>query len=295
MIVAGAPALLVKSAAQGQPPLPATPLRACLGACAATPLGLLALHRAGLQLASLEDAAADGAATSCSTAASLAPCASAGSAPAIAVDRGLALCTQDAALAALAARLGPCLDSGSPGPSSSNGRSSVVDELACAHLAEMLLAAAAPAVLGAFRTSSLSAGAAAAAWMARRPGSGSGPCSGTAQRGLSPQGGAGGADGPGAGAQVLRGLASLISEALSVLRQGEPASASSAAGAGVHGERASGHWVLSESDAATVLAAVAALQAAMPDVHASAAHGRLAEWVAAWVAGAPGHRGMCGT
>ena len=286
MIAAGAPALLVESAARDPPPLAGPPLRACLGACAATPLGLLALHRAGLQPASLEAAAADGAAASCSAAAGLAP-----AAPPTAAHCAPAACTPDATLAALAARPGPCLAAGDPAPSTPNPEPGLVDELARTHLAEVLLAEATPAVLGAFRAAGLNAGAAAAAWMAARSGLGCGPCSGPAQM----RAGAGGAEGTGAGAQALRGLAGLVSEALTVLLQREPAAASPAAGAGVRDGCAFGQWVLPVSGGKMVLAAAAALQAAKADVLAAAARGRLAEWVRTWVAAAPGHAGMGGT
>lgn len=290
MIAAGAPARLVESAAQDPPPLAAAPLRACLGACAATPLGLLALRCAGLQAASLEAAAADCTAAACSAAAGLAP-----SAPPAAAACAPAACTRDAALAALAARLGPCLATGDPAPSTPNPERSLVDELARAHLAEILLADAAPAVLGAIRAAGLSAGAAAAAWMAVRSGLRHGPCSGAAQRGPSLQAGAGGAEGAGAGAQPLRGLAGLVSEALSVLLQLEPAATCTAAGVGVRGGCALGQWDLPVSGGDVVLAAAAALQAAKPDVLAAAVRGRLAEWARTWVAAAPGHAGMGGT
>ena len=271
MIAAGAPSLLVEGAARDPPPLAGPPLRACLGACAATPLGLLALHRAGLQPASLEAAAAGLAPGSPPAAARCAP----------------AACTPDATLAALAARPGPCLAAGDPAPSTPSPIPSVVDELARAHLAEMLLAEAAPAVLGAFRAAGLSAGAAAAAWTAARSGLGCGPCSGAAQL----QADAGGAEGAGAGAQALRGVAGLVTEALSMLLRHEPAAASAAAGVGVRDGCALGQWGLPVSGGQMVLAAAAALQAAKPDVLAAAARGRLAEWVSTWVAAAPGHAG----
>ena len=284
MIAAGAPARLVESAAQDPPPLAGPPLRACLGACAATPLGLLALHRADLQAASLEAAAADGAAASCSAAAGLAP-----GAPPAAAACAPAACTRDATLAALAARLGPCAAVGDPAPSMPDPEpSSLVDEMARAHLAEMLLADGAPAVLGAFRAAGLSAGAAAAAWMDARLGLGCKPCSGAAQL----QAGAGGAGGAGAGAQALRGLPSLVSEALAVLLAREPAAACTAAGVGVRGGCALRQWALPMSGGEMVLAAAAALQAAKPDVLAAAASVRLADWVRTWVAAAPGHAGM---
>lgn len=289
MIAAGAPTLLVESAAQDLPPLAGPPLRACLGACAATPLGLLALHRAGLQAASLEAAAADGAAASCS------PAAEAGIAPGgppTAAGCAPAACARGAMLAALAARLGPCLAADDPALSTPNPEPSVVDELARAHLAEMLLADGAPAVLGAFRAAGLSAGAAAAAYMAVRSGPGHGPCSGPCSGPCAQlQAGAGGKKGAGAGAQALRGLAGLVSEALFVLSLREPGATCTAAGVSVRSGCALDEWDLPVSGGDMVLAAAAALQAAKPDVLAAAALGRLAEWVRPWVAGSPGHAG----
>jgi hypothetical protein len=225
MVAAGAPALLVGfsattpvavlphgDSASGRPPPHAQPgcsadagpgspaseavdpgqlMRACLGACAATPLGMPALWRAGLPVPDLAAAVAEGMSAWRDPAdaahAPLSPDApparpgkgrpSAGArpgpGPAARGSPAPPAVGHDAALQALLAGLGACPGSGDapgspgePGP----GPGGAVAELERAHAVEVLLAEELPAVLGAFRSAGLSAGAAAAAWLARRAG-----------------------------------------------------------------------------------------------------------------------------
>jgi len=226
MAAAGAPALLVGSSATaltavlphgdsayGQPPPYAQPgcsadgdagspagasvdpgqlMRACLSACAATPLGMLALWRAGLPVPDLAGAAvAEGMSAWCDPAdaahAPLPPDApparSGGGRPSARARPGPGLAARegpappaagcDAMLQALLAGLGACpgpgVAHGSPGDPDP-GPGGAVAALERAHAAEALLVEELPAVLGAFRSAGLSAGAAAAAWLARRAG-----------------------------------------------------------------------------------------------------------------------------
>jgi len=166
-------------------------MRACSSACAATPLGMLALWRAGLPVPDLAAAVAEGMSAWCDPAdaehAPLPPDApparSGGGRPSAGARPGSGLAARegpappaagcDAMLQALLAGLGACpgpgVAHGSPGDPDP-GPGGAVAALERAHAAEALLVEELPAVLGAFRSAGLSAGAAAAAWLARRAG-----------------------------------------------------------------------------------------------------------------------------